>query len=153
MIGVRVVGPPGSGKTLLITALTEALRQRGQRTASAVQRAPEHGSSGGTVLTLGSGARVTVDRLLDLPAARDLAAALDPAAVLLLAEGFAGETDGAFPVLFVHGLAPTMDTPTGANVIATVDGTDLARRFPAEGATAVAPVADAVEAYLRHTHG
>lgn len=151
MHAIRVVGPPGSGKTLLITALMEALRARGLRAASVVQRMPEQGSPGGTVLTLGSGARVTIERLLDLAAMRDLATTLDPAAALLLSEGYGGAGDAAFPAVVMYDHAsPTVAPDTGLviTVIAEVDGADLARRFPGEGANAVALVADAVEAYL-----
>ncbi|MBM4435552.1 MAG: hypothetical protein FJ028_10760, partial [Chloroflexi bacterium] len=35
---LRVVGPRGSGKTLLIVSLVEALRWRGYRVATAVRR-------------------------------------------------------------------------------------------------------------------
>ena len=82
---LRIVGPPASGKTLLITTLVEALRRRGHRVASA---APRPGRTGGaTVITLASGGRVTVERALPLAKLRALVAQLDPRADLLLAEG------------------------------------------------------------------
>ena len=80
---LRIVGPPGSGKTLLIATLIEALRQRGHRVASAVVRA-----EGATVVTLPNGGRVTVSRVLSASELRDVAASLDPSIGLLLAEDF-----------------------------------------------------------------
>lgn len=85
---VRVVGPPGSGKTLLITALVEALRSRGHLVATSAARGPAGGAGegGATVITMSNGGRVTVGRALDLEALRALVPTLDPRAAVLLAE-------------------------------------------------------------------
>jgi len=106
---LRVVGPPGSGKTLLIVSLVEELRTRGYRVASAVRRQPikapkleadasQHLDAGAvaTVVVLASGGRVTLERPLELPALRDVVASIDPQVDLLLAEGF---EDGGYPAV------------------------------------------------------
>lgn len=78
---VRVVGPHGSGKTLLITALVEALRGRGYLVATSAPR-----GDAATVVTMSNGGRVTVERAMNLEALRTLVPNLDPRAAILLAE-------------------------------------------------------------------
>jgi hypothetical protein len=82
------VGPPGSGKTLLIIALVEELRRRGHRVGSA----EAHGGASGDareramVIALPSGGRVTTAAALGADGLRRLARRLDPQLALLLLE-------------------------------------------------------------------
>jgi hypothetical protein len=76
-----VVGPPGSGKTLLITSLVEALRGHGHLVATSAPRGTD-----ATVITMSNGGRVTVERALTAEALRTLIPQVDPRAALLLAE-------------------------------------------------------------------
>ena len=82
---LRVLGAPGAGKSLLILGLTDELRRRGYRVASAEERA-----SKATVVVLGSGGRVTLEHTFHIEALQGVVAGLDPQADLLLAEGYEG---------------------------------------------------------------
>ena len=140
---VRIAGAPGSGKSLLITALTEAFRSRGIRTASA-ERRPD----GATVFVMPNSGRATLDRQLSLDELPGLLRSLDPSARLLLAEGY--------PALDDRLLAPTVEvlmsgvgaaTPAPA-LISTVDGAALLRQFQRTGpkdAGLAAEVANAIQ--------
>lgn len=124
---LRVVGAPGSGKTLLIVSLVEELRGRGYRVASAVRRggieahnidpdAAAHLDAGAaaTVIVLASGGRVTLEQVMPLPALSDIVASLDPQIDLLLAEGFA---DAGIPAVEL--------APGGSREALTTDADDL----------------------------
>ena len=80
---VRVVGPPGSGKTMLITSLQEAFRVEGLRTASAVSRGP-----GLTAIAISTGVRTTLERDVPLGYLAQVVAWIDPAVDVVLAEGY-----------------------------------------------------------------
>jgi molybdopterin-guanine dinucleotide biosynthesis protein len=86
---LRIVGPPGSGKTLLATMLVEALRTRGHRVAVATVREPLGAAPPVTVVTLPGGGRLTLERPATLEAVARLVSSADPQTALLLAEGFA----------------------------------------------------------------
>ena len=141
---VRIAGAPGAGKTLLVTALAEVFRARGVRIASA-ERRPD----GVTAFVLSNGGRATLegDQPLDrLPA---VLRALDPAARLLLVEGYPAPADGLLPPtveVLMWGVGA--ETPRAA-LVATVDGAALLRQFQRTGpkdAGLAAEVADAVQA-------
>ena len=78
---VRIVGPHGSGKTLLVLSLVEAFRARGHLVATSAPR-----DDAVTVVTTSNGGRVTIERAMDIEALRGLVPTLDPSAALLLAE-------------------------------------------------------------------
>ncbi|MSQ35764.1 MAG: hypothetical protein EXR63_01290 [Dehalococcoidia bacterium] len=140
---LRIVGPAASGKTLLITTLIEALRRRGHRVASA---APRRGSAGGaTVITLASGGRVTVERVLPLAELRALVAQLDPRADLLLAEGCAEA--GAPAVEIATGDAPAR-VPPDPELLAVVAANELAGDFARFGPGETRGLAELVEQRL-----
>jgi len=94
---VRIVGPPGSGKTLLIVALAEELRRRGHRVGSAEARSDANG--GALVIALPSGGRVTAAAPAPDAAASGallrLARRLDPQLTLLLLEESSEADEGA----------------------------------------------------------
>ncbi|MSQ41824.1 MAG: hypothetical protein EXR65_02155 [Dehalococcoidia bacterium] len=150
---LRVVGPPGSGKTLLIVSLVEALRQRGYRIASAVRREgtpqldPESerliaAGAVATVVVLAGGGRVTVERSLALPALRDIVAALDPQVDLLLAEGF---EDAGYPAVELSPPgAPALATAP-ADLIAVVSSDELRGSFASFGPGEIGGLAELVE--------
>lgn len=92
---LRVVGPPGSGKTLLIVSLAEALRSRGHRVATVVRRLLP-GREAATVIVLSNSGRVTNEQLLTLERLRALMPSIDPSVDIILAEGY---DDAAFPAI------------------------------------------------------
>jgi molybdopterin-guanine dinucleotide biosynthesis protein len=122
----RIVGPPGSGKTLLITSLTEALRQRGHRVASAAVR--EDGTA--TVITLPNGGRVTIERVLVGFEVRDVAAMLDPNIDLLLAEGF---EDAGIHAVELSPEGGSALTTAPSDLLAVVASTQVAGDFATFG--------------------
>lgn len=141
---VRIAGAPGSGKSLLITALTEAFRARGIRIASA-ERRPD----GVTAFVLSNGGRATLEGEQPLDRLPTVLRSLDPSARLLLAEGYPAGTDGI--------LAPTVEvlmwgvgpTAPAAALVTTVDGAALLREFQRTGpkdAGLAAQVASAIQA-------
>ena len=155
---LRVVGPPGSGKTLLIVSLVEALRARGHRVATAVRReaieAPDldaeaarvlDAGAAATVLVLASGGRVTLERAVELPALGEIVASLDPQVDLLLAEGF---EDPGYPAIE---LSPPGGPPTATDehdLLAVVASDEIAGAFATFGPGETNGVADLVEQEL-----
>ncbi len=141
---VQIAGAPGSGKSLLITALTEAFRARGIRIASA-ERRPD----GVTAFVLSNGGRATLESEQPLNRLPQILRSLDPSARLLFAEGYAASADGILvPTVEVlmWGVGPA--TPAAA-LVATVDGAALLREFQRSGpkdAGFAAQVASAIQA-------
>jgi len=140
---VRIAGAPGSGKTLLVTALTEAFRTRGIRTASA-ERRPD----GATVFVMPNSGRATLDRPLTLDELPGLLRSLDPSARLLLAEGYPAPEDGLLPPtveVLMWGVGPSTPAPA---LVASVDGAALLRQFQRTGpkdAGLAAEIASAIQ--------
>lgn len=140
---VRITGASGSGKSLLITALTEAFRARGIRTASA-ERRPD----GATVFVMPNSGRATLDRPLSFDELPTLLRSLDPSARLLLAEGYPAPEDGLLPPtveVLMWGVGP--ETPAPA-LVASVEGAALLRQFQRTGPKdegLVAAVASAIQ--------
>jgi len=91
---LRIVGPPGSGKSLLITSLTEELRRHGIRTASAVRR-----EGGATVIGISTGSRIVMEQPLEVDRLPTVVATIDPSVRLVLAEGYDDTADGAGPAV------------------------------------------------------
>jgi molybdopterin-guanine dinucleotide biosynthesis protein MobB len=136
---LRVVGPPGSGKTLLIVSLVEALRTRDWRVATAVRREAIEASlldldvsrqldagATATVIVLANGGRVTLERSMALPGLSSVVASLDPSVDLLLAEGF---EDPGYPA--VELLPPgdhTIETAAD-DLLAVVSAEEMAGTF------------------------
>jgi molybdopterin-guanine dinucleotide biosynthesis protein MobB len=152
---LRVVGPPGSGKTLLIVSLVEALRSRNHRVATAVRRESIEASlidpdasrqldagAATTVIVLASGGRVTLERAMPLPGLNSVVAALDPTVDLLLAEGF---DDPGYPA--VELLPPGGGSvQTGADdLLAVVSSAEIAGTFATFGPGETNGLADLVE--------
>ncbi len=124
---VRVVGPPGSGKSLLIATLVEALRAHGRRTATVELR-----EGGRAVVTLASGGRAAPERPL---AAADLGAfvaGLDPSADLVLAEGY--DEPGTPAIEITAEGEPPLAAP--ADRLAAVTREQVAASFEADGLAA-----------------
>jgi hypothetical protein len=140
---VRVAGAPGSGKSLLVTALTEAFRARGVRIASATRR-----PDGATVFVMPNSGRATLDRPLNLDDLPGLLRSLDPSARLLLAEGYPTPEDGLLPPtveVLMWGVGPTTPAPA---LVSAVDGAALLRQFQRTGpkdAGLAAEVANAIQ--------
>lgn len=125
---IRIAGAPGSGKSLLVTALTEAFRHRGIRTASATRR-----PDGATVFVMPNSGRATVDRPVGLDELPGLLRSLDPSARLLLAEGYPQPERGLLAPtveVLMWGVGPA--TPQAA-LVAIVDGAALLRQFQRTG--------------------
>lgn len=137
---VCVVGPPASGKSLLIVSLTEALRQRGRRVASAVLRGASM-----TVITLPNGARATLERA---PAVEELAAlvrSMEPNADLVLAEGFSGPGVTTIELVPADGRALMAEQ---ADLLAVVASTKVIGDFEVFGPGETGGLADLIEARL-----
>jgi len=137
---LRIVGPSGSGKSLLITMLVEALRSRGHRIATVTRRADAI-----TVISLSTGSRVTLEQHAGFSALRSIVGAIDPAVDLVLAEGF--EDPGA-PAIEVrpHGAAPA--TVDARDLVAVVASDELAAAFAQSGPGDVFGLADRIEQVL-----
>ncbi len=158
MAVLRVVGPPGSGKTLLIVSLTEALRSRGYRIATAVERGElelpqlDEGiardlaaGAVSTVIVLSGGGRVTLEHQLPLNNLRSVVASMDPSVDLLLAEGF--EDDDYPAVELSPAGAPAVTTPT-ERLLAVVASEDLEGSFAQFGPGETHGLAELVESEL-----
>ena len=151
---VRVVGPPGSGKTLLIVSLVEAMRTRGHRVATVVRRESLEASlideeaarqldagAQASVIVLSSGGRVTIEQSMELPGLRDIVASIDPSVDLLLAEGF---TDAGYPAVAIvppDGAPPAPDD----DLLAVVASEDVQGTFARFGPGETNGLADLIE--------
>ncbi len=155
---VRVVGPPGSGKTLLIVSLVEELRSRGHRVATAVKReavdAPlldedvarqlDAGATA-TVLVLSSGGRVTIERVMPLPGLRSVVAAIDPSVDLLLAEGF---DDDGYPAIELLPPGDPVVATAADDLLAVVTSQAIGGAFASFGPGETGGLAELVERRL-----
>lgn len=152
---VRVVGPPGSGKSLLITSLVEALRSRGYRLATVVRRerfevafadvtAAEHLDAGAaiTVIALSSGGRVTIERPVPLIDLGSVVASIDPAVDLVFAEAF---EDAGYPAVE---LSPPGGPPLQSNeddLLAVVSSAEFQGTFERFGPGETGGLAELIE--------
>lgn len=133
---LRVVGPPGSGKSLFITSMQEALRQHDVRSASVVSSGP-----GITTIVVSNGGRSTLERDLPLAYIPQVIAWVDPTVRVILAEAY--DEPGA-PAVEVR--------PTGAlphpipeeERFAVVDADALAQHFAQDGPGYTAGVAERI---------
>lgn len=155
---LRVVGPPGSGKTLLIVSLVEALRSRGYRVATVVRREAIEASlldydasrqldagATATVIVLSNGGRVTLERTMALPGLRSVVTSIDPSVDLLIAEGF--DDAGYRAVELSPPGAPALVT-TPPDLLAVVASHDIAGAFATFGPGETNGIADLVEREL-----
>lgn len=134
---LRVVGPPGAGKSLLITSLMEALRTRGYRTASAVQR-----DETTTVFTLSSGSRSVIERSVPATYLPGIATMLDPTVRVVFAEGYA---DAGVPAIEVRRPGDAPFALEEADRWAVADADELARAFAQGGPGDTIGLADRVQ--------
>lgn len=143
---LRVVGPPGSGKTLLIVSLAEALRSRGHRVATVVERRPLGGDEIATVVVLSNGGRVTIEQPLPLDRLRALIPTIDPSVTIILAEGYDDDAgpDGAGSAFPAIALAPR-GTRYAGDAIAVVATEEIAATFARSGPGETHGVVDLVE--------
>ena len=121
---LRIVGPPGSGKTLLIVSLVEALRSRGHRVATV---APRRG--GATLIVLTNGGRVTMDRALPSEEIARAVTSIDPSAQIVLAEDYDAPADAALPAIAIT----ARGVPPRPNALATVASEDIEATFARHG--------------------
>lgn len=133
---VRIVGPPGSGKTMLITSLQEALRSEGVRTASAVSRGP-----GLTAIATSAGARTTLERDIPLGYLATVVSWIDPAVDVIFAEGY--EETGA-PAVELRPAGGDALGVTEDELLAVVDPAEIAAAFAERGPGYTAGVAERV---------
>ncbi len=152
---VRVVGPPGSGKSLLITSLVEALRSRGYRLATVVRRerfevslmdvtAAEHQAAGAaiTVIALSTGGRITIERPVQTGDLGALVGSIDPSVDLVLAEGF---DDAGYPAIEI---APPGGPPLSvaeSDLLAVVTSAEIAGAFARVGPGETGGLTDLIE--------
>jgi molybdopterin-guanine dinucleotide biosynthesis protein MobB len=152
---LRVVGPPGSGKTLLIVSLVEALRSRNYRVATAVKREAIESSlldpdvsqqldagAVATVIALSNGGRVTLERVLPLPGLASVVASIDPSVDLLLAEGF---DDPGYPAIELLAPGDTTIETSDDDLLAVVASQDILGAFETFGPGETNGVAELVE--------
>jgi molybdopterin-guanine dinucleotide biosynthesis protein len=137
---LRIVGAPGSGKTLLIVSLAEALRSRGQRVATV---APRRG--GATVIVLSNSGRVTMPPAgaAPMPLARlqTVIPSLDPSVTIILAEDYDAPEDTAFPAVTLG----RRDAAPRSDVLATVASEDIEATFARLGPGETNGLVDLVE--------
>jgi len=133
---LRVIGPAGSGKTLLIVSLTEALRARGHRVVTAAPR-----RDGVTVLVLSNAGRVTLEGGMPLARLQTVAPSIDPSVTIILAENFDAPEDAAFPAVAIApgGTAPRTD------VLANLATEEIEATFAALGPGETNGLVDLVE--------
>jgi hypothetical protein len=117
---LRVLGPPGSGKTLLITTLVEEFRTLGHFVATSAPRGD--GDATSMVITTSSGARITASRLLPAEELCRLVASIDPRATLLLAESLEATSHPAIEVV-PPGAQPSTPPP---DLLATIPPSEVA---------------------------
>ena len=152
---LRVVGPPGSGKTLLIVSLVEALRARDWRVATAVRREAIESSlldpdasrqldagAAATVIALANGGRVTLERAMPLPGLSSVVASLDPSVDLLLAEGF---EDPGYPAVELLASADDTIQTDEDDLLAAVGTEEIAGTFATVGPGETNGLAELVE--------
>ena len=137
---LRIIGEPGAGKSLLILGLTDELRRRGYRVSTAEER-----NSKATVVVLGSGGRVTLERTFHIEALRGVVAGLDPQADVLLAEGYEGH---GVPAIEVSPPGGAASLSAGDDLLAVVSGEELRAAFEGKGPSDHAGIADLVESTL-----
>ena len=133
---LRIIGPPGSGKTLLIVSLAEALRSRGHRVATV---APRRGDA--TVVVLSNSGRVTMEQAMPLDRLRTVIPSIDPSVGIILAEDYDAPEDAAYPAIALapRGNAPRPDT------LATVASEDVEATFARLGPGETNGLVDLVE--------
>jgi molybdopterin-guanine dinucleotide biosynthesis protein MobB len=152
---LRIVGPPGSGKTILIVSLVEALRSGNYRIATAVKREaiesprldPDVSRQLGagaiaTVIALSNGGRVTLERIMSLPGLASIVASIDPSVDLLLAEGF---DDPGYPAIELLALGDTTITTPDIDLLAIVTSNEILGAFETFGPGETNGVAELVE--------
>ncbi len=137
-----MVGQPGSGKTLLITSLVEALRGHGHLVATSAPRGSE-----ATVITMSNGGRVTVERALDVGALRTLIPQVDPRAALLLAESLDAPGTPAIE-LVPPGTKPTIPRVDLLALVSPEPSRDFATFGPAQ----TPGLADLISATILNEH-
>jgi molybdopterin-guanine dinucleotide biosynthesis protein MobB len=158
MAVLRVVGPPGSGKTLLIVSLTEALRSRGYRIATAVERTQIDlpaldeeisrdlaAGAVSTVVVLSGGGRVTLEHQLPLNNLRSVVASMDPSVDLLIAEGF---PDDDYPAVEISPPGSPALMTSADRLLAVVSSEDIQGAFAQFGPGETQGIADLVEERL-----
>jgi hypothetical protein len=133
---LRVIGPPGSGKSLLITSLQEALRAQGIRSAHVV---PLPGPA--ISVTISTGSRATIDREVPLGYLAQVVDWIDPAVDVILAEDYL--EPGAPAVELRPEGAPPLGLPE-ADRFAVVDPAPIAAAFAAGGPGYTAGLADRI---------
>lgn len=152
---LRVVGPPGSGKTLLIISLVEALRARDWRVGTVVRREAIEtaifdsevsrqldAGAASTVIILANGGRVTLERIMPLPSLSAVIASLDPGIDLLLAEGF---EDSGYPAIELLTSEDQPTTITDPDLLAVVSAQEFAGTFATFGPGETNGLADMIE--------
>jgi molybdopterin-guanine dinucleotide biosynthesis protein len=134
---VCVTGPPGSGKSLLITSLAGALRTLDCRSASITER-----EGGATVITISTGSRVVLDQPIAGDRVAAVVASIDPGVHVVFAEGY--DIEGAPAVVLSERAAPPQ--AGDPELFAVVDSVALAASFAAAGpgGDAIAALADRI---------
>ena len=133
---LRVVGPPGAGKSLFITSMQEALRQHDVRSASVVSAGP-----GITTIVVSNGGRSTLERDLPLSYIPQVISWVDPSVRVILAEAY--DEPGA-PAVEVRPTGALPHPIPEAERFAVVDADDLAQHFAQDGPGYTAGVAERV---------
>jgi len=132
---LRVIGAPGSGKTLLIVSLAEALRSRGQRVATVSPR-----REGATVVVLSNSGRVTLGGDQPLARLQTVIPSIDPSVTIILAEDYDTPDDAVFPAIALG--VPREDA------LATVPSEDIEATFARLGPGETNGLVDLVETQI-----
>lgn len=133
---LRVVGPPGAGKSLFITSMQEALRHHQVRSASVVSTAP-----GITTIVISNGGRSTLERDLPLSYIPQVISWIDPTVRIILAEAY--DEPGA-PAVEVRPTGALPHPIPDAERFAVVDADALAQHFAQDGPGYTAGIAERI---------
>ncbi|MQC25337.1 MAG: hypothetical protein DWG77_00050 [Chloroflexi bacterium] len=138
---IRVVGPPGSGKSLFITSLQQALRTLGVRSAAVVPIGDPASGTAAISVAISTGSRSTIDREVPLGYLTTVVGWIDPGVEVVLAEDY---VEPGAPALEVRPADAAPFDIADAERFAVINPEEIAERFAADGPGYTAGVAERI---------
>ncbi len=142
---IRVVGPAGSGKSLLITSLQEALRTLGVRSAAVTRIGDAVAGTAAITVAISTGSRSTIDREVPLGYLGTVVGWIDPGVEVVFAEDY---VEPGAPALELRPAGASPRDIAEGERFAVIDPADLAREFAAHGPGYTAGVAERIVSEL-----